>query len=88
MIRDHDPAPPANAPLPSAPLDKLQAVEARHVLLHVAQEATTLRTTLAAMFAHAETRKLLATEKVQRGVQSLIEELEELQRTLGEHNDQ
>jgi hypothetical protein len=81
-VYDHDPAPPTDPPLPDRPLDRLQIVEARHVLLHVAQSATSLRTTLGAMYARSDQRQLIATEKVQRGVQELIDELEELKTRL------
>jgi hypothetical protein len=80
---DHDPAPPANPPLPDRPLDQLQVVEARHVLLYVAQQAQGLRTTLGAMFARTDQQQLVTTEKVQRGVQALIDDLADLCEKLG-----
>lgn len=80
---DHDPPPPVNPSLPGKPLDQLQVVEARHVLLYVAQEAQGLRTALGAMFARPDQQRLVTTEKVQRGVQALIDDLETLREKLG-----
>jgi hypothetical protein len=80
---NHDPVPPANPPLPDRALDQLQVVEARHVLLYVAQEAQGLRTALGAMFAHTDQQRLVTSEKVQRGVQALIDDLESLREKLG-----
>lgn len=88
MIRDHDPAPPADPYLPDRPLDQLQVVEARHVLLYVAQEAQGLRTALGAMTARTDQQRLVTTEKVQRGVQALIDDLQELNRALGGHDEE
>lgn len=80
---NHDPAPPANPPLPDRALDQLQVAEARHALLYIAQEAQGLRTALGAMFAHTDQQRLITTEKAQRGVQALIDDLETLRDTLG-----
>lgn len=80
---NHDPAPPVDPPLPDRPLDQLQVVEARHVLLHVAQEAQGLRTALGAMFARNDQHQLVTTEKVTRGIQALGDDLDNLVRTLG-----
>lgn len=82
-LYDHDPPPPADPQLPDNPLDQLQIVEARHALLYVAQEAQGLRTALGAMYARTDQQRLITTEKVQRGVQALIDDLESLRETLG-----
>lgn len=79
---DHDREPP-ETPLPDRPLDQLQVVDARHVLLYVAQQSQGLRTALGAMFARTDQQQLVTTGKVQRGVQALIDDLEELKRKLG-----
>jgi hypothetical protein len=82
-LYDHDSPPPADPPLPDKSLDQLQVVEARHVLLYVAQEAQGLRTALGAMYARTDQQRLITTEKVVHGIQALIDDLESLRETLG-----
>jgi hypothetical protein len=80
---NHDPEPPANPPLPGKPLDQLQVSEARHVLLHVSQSCSDLRTALSAMSARSDQQQLVTSERVARQIGYLADDLGTLAAKLG-----